>query len=214
MTVEQREVFIGQFFAVHLLEAVGQQAAIQTDEVLFGQFPDQRGDVLVLYIGVGVELASRGGVLRIAVVHQESQLVTHFAVFKMLLSIKDIRFGYFVVAFTHKRRFDLILNLFNRHAVFDLYMSEDGCQVFIRRETADREEGLGHSILDLVDRKKFFFSITFRDKCIHLFLYYDSVCKICSSLYILPPENLQILISCITAGLLTCSGRRAFPLRR
>ena len=47
MTVEQREVFIGQFFAVHLLETVGQQAAIQTNEVLFGQFADQRGNVLV-----------------------------------------------------------------------------------------------------------------------------------------------------------------------
>ena len=74
MAVEQTQVFVRQLLAVHLLDAVGQQTAVQADEVPLREFADQRGDVLVLDVGVGVVFRSRCRVLRIAVVDQEVEL--------------------------------------------------------------------------------------------------------------------------------------------
>ena len=49
-------VFVGQLLAVHLLDAVGQQAAVQADETRLGQFTDERGNVLVLHVRIGIIL--------------------------------------------------------------------------------------------------------------------------------------------------------------
>ena len=125
MAVEQFEVTVGDFFAVHLLQPVGQQAAVETDEVLLGQLADERGDVLVLDVGVGVVFRAGGGVLGLAVVHQELQLVAHFAVFGMFLPVDDVGFGHLVVAFGHQRRLDLVLNLFDGRAVRDADASQN-----------------------------------------------------------------------------------------
>lgn len=67
--LEQVQVFVRQFLAVHLLDAVGQQAAVQADEVCW-QLADQRGDVLIFDVGVGVVLRAGRRVRGVAVVDQ------------------------------------------------------------------------------------------------------------------------------------------------
>ena len=72
--VEQFEIAVGELLAVHLLDAVGEQAAVQADEVALGQLSDEGCDVLVLDVGVGVELRTGGGVGSFAVVGEELHL--------------------------------------------------------------------------------------------------------------------------------------------
>ena len=48
------DVLVGQLLAVHLLNAVGQQATVQADEVRLGQLADERGNIFMLHVGVGV----------------------------------------------------------------------------------------------------------------------------------------------------------------
>ena len=151
MAVEQFEVTVGDFFAVHLLQPVGQQAAVETDEVLLGQLADERGDVLVLDVGVGVVFRAGGGVLGLAVVHQELQLVAHFAVFGMFLPVDDVGFGHLVVAFGHQRRLDLVLNLFDGRAG-------------ARAPRTGDVEGFGDGRTDLVDRETLAFAVALGDE--------------------------------------------------
>ena len=54
--IEEVEIAIGGLFSVHLLELVAEQAAVQANEVAFGNFADEGGEVLVLDIGVRIEL--------------------------------------------------------------------------------------------------------------------------------------------------------------
>ena len=164
MAVEQFEVTVGDFFAVHLLQPVGQQAAVETDEVLLGQLADERGDVLVLDVGVGVVFRAGGGVLGLAVVHQELQLVAHFAVFGMFLPVDDVGFGHLVVAFGHQRRLDLVLNLFDGRAVRDADASQNLGEHLVGGETPDREEGFGDGRTDLVDRETLAFAVALGDE--------------------------------------------------
>ena len=56
MVIEEVEIAIGCLFSVHLLEFVAEQAAVQSNEVAFGNFADEGGEVLVLDIGVRIEL--------------------------------------------------------------------------------------------------------------------------------------------------------------
>ena len=163
MAVEQFEVTVGDFFAVHLLQPVGQQAAVETDEVLLGQLADERGDILVLDVGVGVVFRAGGGVLGLAVVHQELQLVAHFAVFGMFLPVDDVGFGHLVVAFGHQRRLDLVLNLFDGRAVRDADASQNLGEHLVG-ETPDREEGFGDGRTDLVDRETLAFAVALGDE--------------------------------------------------
>lgn len=72
---------------------------------------------LFLDVGVGVVLRAGGGVLGLAVVHQELQFVAHLAVVGVLLPVDDVSLGHLVVAFGHQRRLDLILDLFDGRAV-------------------------------------------------------------------------------------------------
>jgi len=164
MAVEQFEVTVGDFFAVHLLQPVGQQAAVETDEVLLGQLADERGDILVLDVGVGVVFRAGGGVLGLAVVHQELQLVAHFAVFGMFLPVDDVGFGHLVVAFGHQRRLDLVLNLFDGRAVRDADASQNLGEHLVGGETPDREEGFGDGRTDLVDRETLAFAVALGDE--------------------------------------------------
>ena len=164
MLLEQVQVFVRQLLAVHLLDAVGQQAAVQADEVLFRQLADQRGDVLVFDVGVGVVFRAGGGVLGLAVVHQELQLVAHFAVFGMFLPVDDVGFGHLVVAFGHQRRLDLVLNLFDGRAVRDADASQNLGEHLVGGETPDREEGFGDGRTDLVDRETLAFAVALGDE--------------------------------------------------
>ena len=111
---QQAEVFVREFLAVHLLDAVGQQPAVEPDEVLFGQFADQRGDVLVLDVGVGIVFRTRRGVRGIAVVDQEFELFAVFAILGVLLAVEHVALGHGEIAFGHERHLDLVLYLLDR----------------------------------------------------------------------------------------------------
>ena len=87
MTVQQVEVLVRHLFAVHLLDFVGQQLAVQADEVRLGEFADQRGDVLVLYVRIRVVFAAGSRVRRVAVVDQETELVAYFPVFETFVAV-------------------------------------------------------------------------------------------------------------------------------
>ena len=164
VVVEQLQIAVRELLAVHLLQAVGQQAPVQADEVLLGQLADQGGDVLVLDVGVGVEFRARRRVFRFAVVQQEPQLVAHFAVFEVALAVEHEGFGHSVVLLGHERRFDLILNLLDGHPVGDADAAQDARHHLLRGETAHREEGFGHGVADFVDRERLAFAVAFGDE--------------------------------------------------
>ena len=54
--LEQIEVAVGRFAAIHLLNFVAQKASIEAYEISFGDFTNQCGKVLVFDIGVGIKL--------------------------------------------------------------------------------------------------------------------------------------------------------------
>ena len=56
VVIEEVEIAIGCLFSVHLFEFVAEQAAVQANEVAFGNFADEGGEVLVLDIGICIEL--------------------------------------------------------------------------------------------------------------------------------------------------------------
>ena len=88
MVGEQVDVLVGQLLVVHLLDALGEQTTVQTDEVRLGQLANQRGNVLVLHIGVGVELGRGGCIGRLHIVGQELQLSQRLTILGVLLAIK------------------------------------------------------------------------------------------------------------------------------
>ena len=56
VVVEQIQIAFGQSLAIHLLDAVCQEATVEADEAPFGQFADQRRDIFVFDVSVGVIL--------------------------------------------------------------------------------------------------------------------------------------------------------------
>ena len=56
VVIEEVEIAIGCLFSVHLFEFVAEQAAVQSNEVAFGYFADEGGEILVLDIGICIEL--------------------------------------------------------------------------------------------------------------------------------------------------------------
>ena len=153
MVFQQAEVFVREFLAVHLLDAVGQQPAVEPDEVLFGQFADQRGDVLVLDVGVGVVFRPRRGVLRVAVVDQEFEFFAVFAILGVLLAVEHVALGHGEIAFGHERHLDLVLYLLDIHAVGDMYAAEYRREVVVGGVSAYRKECLADRAFDLLERK-------------------------------------------------------------
>ena len=119
------DVLVSQLLAVHLLDAVRQQAAVQTDEVRLGQLAYQRGNVLVLHIGVGVILGARCGIHRLHVLRQERHLLQRLAVLGVLLAIEDERLGHPVEAFAHQCLFHLVLYVFHLDVVVHVQMAQD-----------------------------------------------------------------------------------------
>ena len=65
---EQVDVPVGQFFAVHFLYAVAQQASVKAYEVRLRQLAYERGYVFVFHVCVCVVLASSCGIGCVAVV--------------------------------------------------------------------------------------------------------------------------------------------------
>ena len=75
MVVEQVEVTVSSFLAIHLFEAVAEQTAVQTNEIAFGKFTDEGSQIFVLYIGIRVELRTSGCICCVAVIHQKAELL-------------------------------------------------------------------------------------------------------------------------------------------
>ena len=75
MVVEQVEVTVSSFLAVHVFEAVAEQTAVQTNEIAFGKFTDEGSQVFVFYIGVCIKLRTASGICCVAVIHQETELL-------------------------------------------------------------------------------------------------------------------------------------------
>ena len=80
MVGEQVDIFLGGLLAIHLLDAVGEQTAVETDEIRLGQLAYEGGDILVLYIGVGVILRACGCIGSLAIVGEELQFFHRLAV--------------------------------------------------------------------------------------------------------------------------------------
>ena len=49
-------ILIGQILTIHFLDAICEQTAVQTYETTLGQLTNQRGNVFVLHIGIGIKL--------------------------------------------------------------------------------------------------------------------------------------------------------------
>ena len=125
VVVKLVNVFICQLLAIHFLDAVGKQTAVQAYEIRLGKFTDKGGYVLVLHIGVGVVLGTCGSIGSIAIVCKELQLFEHLAVFVVLLAVDDERLGNLVVAFLHQRGFHLVLNVLHLDVFMDVEMTDN-----------------------------------------------------------------------------------------
>ena len=108
--LEQGNVFVRQLLAVHLLDAVAQHASIKTNVITLGQFADERSDVLLLYIGVGVVFASRSGIGCRAIGDEEVEFLERLTVFCMAIAINHVVLCHGVVALSHQGNLHLVLN--------------------------------------------------------------------------------------------------------
>ena len=88
MVCQLVNVLVSQLLAIHLLDAVGEQTAVQTDEVRLGQLANQRGDVLVLHIRIGVILRTGRCIHTLTVVAQELQLRQRLTVLHVCLTVQ------------------------------------------------------------------------------------------------------------------------------
>ena len=166
MMCQQVEIAVGELLAIHLLDAVGQQAAVEADKVRLGQFADEGGDVLVLHVGVGVVLAARGGVGGVHVVGEEPQLLHRLAVFGVTLAVEHEALGHLVVALLHQSHLHLVLDLLDGDAVVDVEVRQNLRQAPQVDGLLHRVESLEDGVHNLVERKALGLTVTFGDcKC-------------------------------------------------
>ena len=161
--VKQAQVLVGQLLAVHFLQPLGEHSAVEADEALLGQLADERGDVLLLHVGVGVELAACGCVGRVAIINKEGKFVEHLAVFGVLLAVEHERLGYGKVLLSHQGYFYLILNLFHAHAVGYVDAAKDVGQLLLGGEGADGEECFTNGIFDFLDGERLAGAVSFNN---------------------------------------------------
>ena len=88
MVLEQSYVLVRQFLAVHLLESVSKNAAVESDEVLLWKLTDESRKVLLLDVGICVILAAGSCILSLAILDEEVKVVANLAVFAMPLAIE------------------------------------------------------------------------------------------------------------------------------
>ena len=157
------DILVGQLLAEHLLDAVGQQAAVQADEVRLGQLADERGDIFVLNVGIGVVLRTGGRIDGVHVVGEELHLLQRLAILGVLLAIDDERLGHAVVALVHQSLLHLVLDVLDGDIVMDVQVAEnlrDSAQV---GGLIDALERLDDGVHDLVEREAVFRAIPLRD---------------------------------------------------
>ena len=146
-------VLVSQFLAIHLLDAVGQQTAVQTDEIRLRQLTNQRRDVLVLHVCICVILRTCRRVHTLTVIRQELQLRQRLTVFRVLLAIQHERLRHLVVTLSHQRLFHLVLNILHLDVILNVQMAEnlgDSPQVCRLVHTLER---LHDRVHDLVQRE-------------------------------------------------------------
>ena len=163
MVRQQVDVAVGQLLAVHALDTVGQQAAVEADEAALGQLADKRGDVLVLHVGVGVVFGACGGVGGVDIVGQEAQFLHRLAVLGVLLAVEDEALGHVVVAFLHEGHLDLVLDFLDGDAVVDVESCEDFRQPAQVDGLAQGVERLDDGVHNLVQREAFSLPVAFGD---------------------------------------------------
>ena len=151
VVVEQVEVAVGEFLAVHLLDAVGEQAPVDADEARLGELADERGDVFLLHVGVGVVLRAGGGVRGVDVVAQEVDFLADLAVFGVFLAVQDVVFGHSVILFGHQCRFHLVLDFLDGHAVGHADAAQDAVEVLVGGVEPRSEEGLADGHFDFFE---------------------------------------------------------------
>ena len=163
MVVEQVEVTVGEFLAVHRFDAVGQQASVDADETRLGQLTNQSGDVLLLHVGVGVVFRARGGVRSVDVVAQEVDFLTDLAVLGVFLAVQDVVFGHRVILFRHQGRFHLVLDFLDGHAVGHADAAQNAVKVLISGVKPRSQEGFADGDFDFFERESFLLAVSFGD---------------------------------------------------
>ena len=167
MVVQHLDILVRQLLAVYLLEAVGEHAAVQTDEFDLGSSPMSVAMFLFSTFGIGVELASCRGVRSIAVLHEELQLVRAPPDPRYAAGDKAYKLGYRVVTLGHERDLHLVLDLLDRDAVGHADPAQDVGDHVLRSETPDRKECLGDRPLNLLHRKRLPRSVPLDNECFH-----------------------------------------------
>ena len=118
-------VFISKSLAVHLLDTVGEQATVQADEARLREFADERSDVLVLHVGIGIVLRACGCVRCVTIVGKELEFFECLAILRVKLSIYDERLSHLEVALTHKSLLHLVLDILHRDAVKNINVADN-----------------------------------------------------------------------------------------
>ena len=150
---QQVKVLVRQFLAIHFLHPVGQQPAVQADEVRLGQFANQRGDVFMLHIGVGIVLRTGSGIGCLTIVRQKLQFVHHFAVLRMALPVEHERLCHPIMPLAHQGFLYQILNLFHLDAVVQVEPADDFRNITQADRLVHRTECFDNGIHYLVERE-------------------------------------------------------------
>ena len=185
---EEVDIAVGQLFAVHLFDAVGQQTAVQADEVALGKLADEGGDVLVLDIGVGIVFRTGGGIGGIDIVGEELEFFHGLAVLGVLLAIEYEVFGNGIITFLHKGHLDLVLYLLDGDAVVDVQSGENLGKPAEVDGLVERGEGFDYGVHDFVEREALGSAVTFGNR--------ESICFHCYN----------VLFFILIALLLSCAG--------
>ena len=98
---------------------------------MFWQLTDERGDVFVLHVGVGVELRTCCWVGGVAIVDEEAELVGRFAIVFVALAVNHKFLGGLEVLQAHEGHFNLVLDIFHAHAVAELELSDNLLQTIV-----------------------------------------------------------------------------------
>ena len=184
MLVQQAQVFVGQFLTVHLFQPLGEHTAVEPDEALLGQLADERGDILLLHVGVGVELAARSCVGGVAIINKEGKFVEHLAIFGVLLTVEHERLGYSKVFLSHQGYLHLVLYFLHAHPVGYVDAPEDVDEVFFCGERANRQEGLADGVFDFFNGERLAAAVSLHDlyfRTAHIICFYFTFPYRCGS---------------------------------
>ena len=125
MVVKFVYIFISKSLAVHLLDTVGEQATVQANEARLRELADERSDVLVLHVGIGIVLRACGCVRCMTIVGKELEFFERLAILRVKLTIYDERLSHLEVALTHQSLLHLVLNILHRDAIKNINVADN-----------------------------------------------------------------------------------------